>query len=102
MDSYYAVSLSILAGESGKYSTLLILFVWIFPSPSVQDQITVPIPLGIIYFPPIFATPLDMMSSVLSVNMSSSDHICASSDLSTMNVYPEESNTICSEYYACE
>ena len=43
------------------------------------------------------STPLEMMGSILSVNMSSSENMCALADLSTMNVYPSESNPICSD-----
>ena len=37
------------------------------------------------------------MGSILSVNMSSSENMCALAELSNMNVYPSESNPICSE-----
>ena len=73
-----------------------------FPLPSVQYQITVTIPFGVRYFPYIVATPLEIMGSILSVNMSSSEKIFALEELSTMIVDPSESNPTFSEYYTLE
>ena len=69
---------------------------------SVQDQLTVPIHFGILYFPPIAATPLEMMGYILSVNISSSEHVLEFSELSTMTDDPSYSNTTCSEYSTLE
>ena len=54
------------------------------------------------FFPPIFPTPLEMMCSNLSVNMSSSDQMCTFSELLTMNIDPSESNPTCYEDYILE
>ena len=50
-------------------STFLNLIVCSFSSLSFHYQITVPIPFVIIHFTPIVSTPLEMMGSILSVNM---------------------------------
>ena len=54
------------------------------------------------YFPSIVSTPLEMMGSVLSVNMSSYEKRCTMEELSTMNVDTSESNPTCSEYSTIE
>ena len=46
---------------------------------------------------PIVATTLVMMGSILSVNMYFYEHIRAFAELSTVTVYPSESNPILSE-----
>ena len=57
-----------------------------------------PIHFGISYYIPIVATPLEIMGSIFSVNMSSYEKMCALEELSTMNDDPSESNTTCSIY----
>ena len=61
-----------------------------------------PIPFGIIYFPPIVANPVEIMNYILSVNMSSSEKICALAELPTMTVETSESNKTCYEYFTLE
>ena len=73
MDSDNAVALIMFTGESGKYSIFFKLFVCSFYSSSFQDQVTVPIPFGIRSFPPIVATTLEMIGSILSGNMNYSE-----------------------------
>ena len=53
MDSASAVSLSMFTGDYVNYIALFNLFLLICPSSSSHDHITVPIPFGIRYFPPI-------------------------------------------------
>ena len=91
-----------LTGESLNYSTLFSFFLWGFPSSSVQNQLTVKIPFGIIPFLSIVSTPFEIMGYILSVNMSSSENICAFSELSTMDADPSYSNPIFSGYYTLE
>ena len=91
MDSANTVSLSMFTGESLKYITLFNFFVYGCTSSLVQDQLTAPIPFVLRYVPYIVATPLEMMGSILSVKMSSSDKMCSLSDLSNITVDPSES-----------
>ena len=91
-----------LNGESGKQIALLSLLVCIFPSSLVQYQITVPIPFGIRYFPPIVDTPLEIVGYILSVNMSSFEHMCAFVYFSTMNVDLSNLKPTLSEYSTLE
>ena len=53
IDSANAVAFSMFTGEYGNYSTLCNLFVCSRPSSSVQENLTVPIPFGIISITPI-------------------------------------------------
>ena len=46
MDSSNVVALKLLTGESVNYGIFFNLFVWVFTLSSVQDRITVTIPLG--------------------------------------------------------
>ena len=71
MYSTNKILLSMSIGDDVKCSKLLNLFVCSFTLSSVQDQIPVPIPFGIIYFLPIVSTLLEMMGSISSVKISS-------------------------------
>ena len=75
MGTASSVSLSIFSVESVNSSTLFNFYVCSCPSSSVHEHLTVTIPFGIISFPSIVYTPLEMMGSILSVNMYSSEHI---------------------------
>ena len=77
MDSTNTVALTIFTGKYIKYGIFLIFFVWNSPQSSLQENMTVPIPLEVRYFTPIVSTLLDIWASIFSVKMSSYDNICA-------------------------
>ena len=61
-----------------------------------------PISSSIISFLPIVATPLETTGSILLVNISSPEKMCALAELSIMTIDPAESNPTCSEDYSLE
>ena len=75
MDLASAVVIIMLTGDFGKSSLLLNIFVFNCTLSSVQDELTVPTPFGIRSFQPIVATLLEIMGSILLVNMSYSEHM---------------------------